>query len=173
MCELDGPTPILKRSKTLVTKAKTPAQPDGPRRAAWQADGRSGPFVLLDDARPGGGRARLYRGPAGIIETREPGEVRACLGRLRGCRRHAAGFLSYEAGHALEPKLAPLCRRPGADEPPLLWFGLFEGFEEVEAEALAADPAGAWAGRPRPLIDRAGYEARVGRAKAHIEAGDI
>jgi hypothetical protein len=38
----------------------------------------SGPFVLLDDARPGGG-ARLFTGQRRIIETRDPEEVPACL----------------------------------------------------------------------------------------------
>jgi para-aminobenzoate synthetase/4-amino-4-deoxychorismate lyase len=175
VCELDGPTPILKRSKTLVTKTYSPAQPDAPSRAPWQGAGaRIGgrPFVLLDDARAGGG-ARLYLQPVEIVETREPGEVRACLERLRSCGRHAAGFISYEAGHALEPRLAPLRRRAAEDAPPLLWFGLFEGCGEVDAEAFLPDPSSAWAGKPRPLVERADYEAGVAEAKAHIEAGNI
>ena len=36
------------------------------------------PFVLLDDAGPGG-RARLFRSPAGVIEARRPEEVRPAL----------------------------------------------------------------------------------------------
>jgi len=166
--ELDGPTPILKRSKTLVTKTNSPDASDGPPARVWQA----APFVLLDDARPGG-EARLYRAPAEVVATRDPGEVGACLARLRACGSHAAGFLAYEAGHALERKLAPLCRRPEEGEPPLLWFGLFEGFAAVDLAASLPDPASAWAGRPRPLAGRDAYEAAVAAAKAHIEAGDI
>ena len=80
-----------------------------PVAATW-ADGArmarlSEPFVLLDDARPGG-RATLFAGPREIVETRDHEEVRACLERLRG--QGAAGFLAYEAGLALEDKLAPL-----------------------------------------------------------------
>jgi len=127
----------------------------------------SGPFVLLDDARPGG-RALLYEHPLGIVETQAFAEVRPCLERLRG--RHAAGFLSYEAGYALEERLAPLRTEP---ELPLLWFGLFDAPREVDAEALLPDPAGAWAGAPRPLVAQADYEAALARVKAHIEAGDI
>jgi para-aminobenzoate synthetase/4-amino-4-deoxychorismate lyase len=133
------------------------------------------PFVLLDDARPGG-TSRLYRGPVEIIEARAPSDVRPALARLRdavGRNLHCAGFLSYEAGHVLEPKLARLCTAPGADAPPLLWFGLFEAAEEVEARDLLPDPASAWTGSPRPAIDRSAYEAAVERAKAHIAAGDI
>ncbi|HST37316.1 MAG TPA: aminodeoxychorismate synthase component I [Allosphingosinicella sp.] len=127
----------------------------------------SGPFVLLDDARPGG-RALLYSRPLGIVETRDHGEVRACLERLR--HRHAAGFLAYEAGYALEEKLAPLRDIP---QLPLLWFGLFDAPEDVDAASLLPDPAGAWAGAPAPLISRADYEAALAQVLEHIQAGDI
>ncbi|HEV7659405.1 MAG TPA: aminodeoxychorismate synthase component I [Allosphingosinicella sp.] len=130
----------------------------------------SAPFVLLDDARPGG-KARLYTGLRETIETRDPEEIVDCLERLRGAA--AAGFLGYEAGHALEAKLAPLRAVPAPDEPPLLWFGLFDSDEEVDAETFLPDPAGAWAGRARPLISRAEYESALAAVKAHILAGDV
>ena len=129
----------------------------------------SAPFVLLD--RGSGRRSLLFAGPSQVVETREPEEVRIGLRRLAG--RHAAGFIAYEAGHALEPKLAPLTRRPASDEPPLLWFGLFEAPQEVDPEDLLPERAGAWAAAPRPLIGRAAYGEAVARAMAHIEAGDI
>jgi para-aminobenzoate synthetase/4-amino-4-deoxychorismate lyase len=127
------------------------------------------PFVLIDDQRPGGS-ALLFSNPQQIVETRRPHEVRACLQRLAG--RHAAGFIAYEAGHSLEAKLAPLRSAPPADGPPLLWFGLFEPPEPVDVAAMA-DPAGAWAAAPRPLIVRSDYEAAVAAAMSHIEAGNI
>ena len=133
------------------------------------------PFVLLDDARPGG-RGLLYRRPVEIVDAREPSEVRPALARLREAvreGRHCAGFIAYEAGHALEAKLAPLCRVAPAGAPPLLWFGLFDAPEHVCVEALLPDPASAWAGAPRPLIERGAYEAAAEEAIAHIEAGDI
>jgi para-aminobenzoate synthetase/4-amino-4-deoxychorismate lyase len=130
----------------------------------------SAPFVLLDDARPGG-RARLFTGLRETIETRDPEEIVDCLERLRGTA--AAGFVAYEAGHALEARLAPLRAAPAADEPPLLWFGLFDSEEEVDAEALLPDPAGAWAGKARPQISRAEYESALAAVKAHILAGDV
>ena len=98
------------------------------------------PFVLLDDARPGG-RAVLYSEPAGTIETRDPGELRDCLRRLEG--RRAAGFLAYEAGYALEPRLAEIAPPLADDAPPLLWFGLFDRAESVDASDWLPDPAGA------------------------------
>jgi para-aminobenzoate synthetase/4-amino-4-deoxychorismate lyase len=128
--------------------------------------------VLLDDARPGG-RSLLYRSPEAVLEARSPEEVRACLGRLRAETRHAAGFLAYEAGHALEPKLAPLARTPPPGEPPLLWLGLFGPPEAVDVEALLPDGAGAWASKPRPRIEREAYLAAVARVSEHILDGDV
>jgi para-aminobenzoate synthetase/4-amino-4-deoxychorismate lyase len=127
--------------------------------------------VLLDGGPDG--RSLLYRDPVEQVEARDAGEVRDCLDRLRASRLHAAGFLGYEAGHALEPKLAPLRRGAGADSPPLLWFGLFERCDIVAPETLLPDPASAWVGPARPLIAREAYEAAVDRAREHIFAGDI
>jgi para-aminobenzoate synthetase/4-amino-4-deoxychorismate lyase len=165
VCELEGPTPILKRSKTLVTKTLPPDAPaDGPLERFWQA---GEPFVLLEFE----GGARLYRSPAEVVEARRPEDVRPALDRLRG--RHSAGFVAYEAGHALEPKLAPLAIEAEAGGPPLLWFGLFDGWEEIAPDRLLPDPAGAWAARPRPLVERPAHEAAIDRALEHILAGDI
>jgi para-aminobenzoate synthetase/4-amino-4-deoxychorismate lyase len=155
----------LKRSKTLVTKQVSPdPAANGPQARFWQA---GEPFVLLEFE----GRARLYRGAGEVVEARRPEEVRPALERLRG--RHAAGFAGYESGHALEPKLAPLARVALPGEPPLLWFGLFDGWEEADLGSILPDPAGAMAGRPRPLVAREAHEAAIAGALEHILAGDI
>jgi para-aminobenzoate synthetase/4-amino-4-deoxychorismate lyase len=127
------------------------------------------PFVLLDGGEHG--RSLLFEGASEIVETRDPREVRASIRRLEGC--HAAGFMSYEAGHALEPKLAPLCAAPPPGAPPLLWFGLFDAPREVDPAALLPDPSGAWAAPARPLVARAAHTEAVARILRHIEAGDI
>jgi len=128
------------------------------------------PFVLLDDARPGG-RATLYSKPSSFIETRDPAELRACLARLRG--RHAAGFIAYEAGYALEPKLAPLARVAAQEDPPLFWFGLFERPETVDAAEFLADPDCAWAGPVHPRIREVDYRRNVERVLEHILDGNV
>ena len=130
----------------------------------------SAPFVLLDDARPGG-RALLFTQPLEIVETRDFADVRSCLARLRG--HEAAGFLAYEAGHALEDRLAPLRAAPAEADPPLLWFGLFDRAEEIDAPGWLPDPDGGWCGRAHPLVARADYEAGVARVLDHILDGDI
>ena len=132
------------------------------------------PFVLLDDARQGGAGARLYTAPVRIVTADTLAEVRPALAALRAARAeglHAAGWLSYEAGAALVDG-APAVEATG----PLLWFGLFDGFRVLapdEVTALLPDPAGAWAGAPRPAITRGAYDERLARVASLIEAGDI
>lgn len=123
------------------------------------------PFILLDDARTG--RATLFREPAEIVRADTLDAVRPALARLRG--RTAAGFLAYEAGGAFEPRGA------GSSPPdvPYLWFAEFARVEEVEAGDWLPDPAGAWAGAPRPTVARDAYLDRVACAQAAIAAGDI
>jgi para-aminobenzoate synthetase/4-amino-4-deoxychorismate lyase len=131
------------------------------------------PFVLLDDARADG-EARLYVDPVEIVVAHPLDEIAPALDRLRAAASEgldAAGWLAYEAGAALEPA-APARETEG----PLLWFGLFRGYQRIAADAVPAllpDPAGAWAGRPRPLLDRAAYDTALARVLAYIEAGDI
>ena len=112
---------------------------------------------------------RLYRDPREWVEAKTLAEVKPALERLRTCGSEAAGFLAYEAGFALEPKLAGLHAGAG----PFLWFGLFGGHEEVETAALLPETAGAWAGAPRPLVDRADYLPAVERVLEHILDGDV
>ena len=72
------------------------------------------PFVLLDDARPGGAAPRLYRDPVRVLRADDPVELPRLLGALKSAQRdglHAAGYLSYEAGLALEPALINMKKR--------------------------------------------------------------
>ncbi len=135
------------------------------------------PFVLLDDARPGGSDARLYTAPVRVVAAHRSDEVAPALAALDAARAeglHAAGYIGYEAGHALEPRLTGLSRADA--DSPLLWFGLFETVEQLAPDAIAArlpDPAGAWVGRPAPQIGRSDYDAAFARVREWIEAGDI
>jgi para-aminobenzoate synthetase / 4-amino-4-deoxychorismate lyase len=132
------------------------------------------PFVLLDDARPDGAAARLYADPVAIVAADRPEAVAPALDRLRAAVADgldAVGYLAYEAGAALEPA-API--RAGAGR--LLWFGLFRGHRAIESGEVPAwlpDPAGAWAGRPRPGIARDDYDRAMRRVLDYIAAGDL
>jgi para-aminobenzoate synthetase / 4-amino-4-deoxychorismate lyase len=135
------------------------------------------PFVLLDDARDeGAAPARLYSDPVEIITTRDVREVPTLLAKLKSREAHVAGFLSYEAGHSLEPKLASLARSAAEDAPPLLWFGVFEGYQEIAPDAVATllpDAAGGWIGSPNPSISQSAYKSALTKVKDYIAAGDI
>ena len=131
------------------------------------------PFLLFDDARPGAPSARLYAAPYREIVALTLDEVQPALSELAEAVRggaHAAGYLTYEAGYALDDALAPVAR---VGEGPLLWFGLFESFELVDAANALPDPAGARASAPVPGIDRADYLAAVERVHEHLLAGDL
>ena len=132
------------------------------------------PFVLLDDARAGGAAARLYRYPQVVVSADRVADVRPALAALRvalGDGLHAAGYLAYGAGAAFEAAVPP--EPNGA---PLLWFGLFERWEELPADAvpsLLPDPAGAWVGPPRPCVEYGTYADAFARVQALIAAGDL
>ena len=70
------------------------------------------PFVLLDDARAeGAAEAHLFENPREVFVARRPTEVEAALSAAERSRRKGgtlAGYIAYEAGLALEPKLARL-----------------------------------------------------------------
>ncbi len=128
------------------------------------------PFVLLDDARRGG-TARLFTGLTDTIVATDAGAVPAALARLRATPGHRAGFVAFDAGHALEPALAGHAP-PGGDGLPLLWFGVFARAETVDAAALP-DAGPARVGAVVPDSDEPAYAARVAAILAAIAAGDL
>ena len=142
----------------------------------------SDPFILLDDARTDGASpARLYQAPLEIVIARRADEVAVALARIGALHEagyHLAGWIAYEAGLALEPRLMPLADARAGAAGPLIWFAAFAGYREI-----AADDVPAW------LAENADGDARIGpldpalspggyaRAFAHIQeaiaAGDI
>lgn len=138
-----------------------------------------GPFVLLEDARPGAGPGRFFAEPLETIVAHALSEVEPALARLRdGLARglHAAGWMSYEAGIAFEPRLVQRAKRSGEARFPLVWFGLFDApvrLAQDEIVAALPDGDGAWLSPPRPRVTRAEYDAAFKRAQDYIVAGDI
>ncbi|HET6523105.1 aminodeoxychorismate synthase component I [Sphingopyxis sp.] len=138
-------------------------------------------FALFDDARlSGAAPGRLYRDPVEVIAAYRQEDVQSALDRLAKAGEqgfHAAGFISYEAGLALESKLRPLAaRRSLGESSPLLWFGLFTDLEIIPARALPKilpDPFGACIDGFHPLISEASYRAAFARVQKLIQAGDI
>lgn len=131
------------------------------------------PFLLLDDASEGAGSLLLFERPEAIITAAGAAGMDRALAAIEGelaRGRHVAGWLSYEAGYALQPRLKALDWKAG--HCPLLWFGVFASPRAVARAALA--PAGrAYAGPLRHEWDKAAYLAHFRRAHDYIEAGDI
>jgi aminodeoxychorismate synthase component I len=141
--------------------------------------GPDAPFVLLDDARVEGASASmLFRDPVRIIRADDMAQVLPALQAVEAAVAqglHAAGYLGYAAGHALEPRLAGYAPREG-DEGPLLWFGLFETQYSIASDTvprLLPVPAPNAVGPVEPLISRADYGRAIARVLDYIRAGDI
>lgn len=144
----------------------------------------SAPFILLDDgsATQTGG-ARLYQAPQEVVVARHAAEVAPALARitvLAEAGLWCAGTIAYEAGLALEPRLAPLAPpRTGADGP-LVWFGAFAGCQRLPAAQvpgwLAAHADASLPSRLGPLepaLSPGGYARAFAAMRAAIVAGDI
>lgn len=137
------------------------------------------PFVLLDDAGgDGDGHALLLRDPVGIVRADRMSDVMPALAevaRAADYGLHAAGYISYTAGHAFEPRSAGYVPREG-DSGPLLWFGLFEASASIPSVAVPSllplpDPHAI--GPVEPMITRADYDRAIGKVLDYIVAGDI
>jgi para-aminobenzoate synthetase / 4-amino-4-deoxychorismate lyase len=135
------------------------------------------PTILFDDARPGHERLLRFAAPHSLIRADAPDEIPAAFDEIESALaagRHVAGYLSYELGYLLEPRLAPLL--PTQRALPLLWFGVFDQPEEQgdTAAFLAANMRGrAHAGALSHEWSEQEYAARFARVHALIEAGDI
>ena len=148
-----------------------------------QLPGLTEAFALFDDARThDAAPARLYRDPVAVVAAWRMEEVQPALDRIADAREaglHVAGYIGYEAGLALEDRLAPIAHAPlkaGTDAMPLLWFGLFEGCRLIasgDVPGLLPDGAAVRLQPPRPMIDEADYRAQFARVQDLIRAGDI
>ncbi|RNJ64343.1 MAG: aminodeoxychorismate synthase component I [Porphyrobacter sp. IPPAS B-1204] len=146
--------------------------------------GLSPPFVLLDDARAGEGAADalLYEAPRALFVAHRPDEVEAVLAAAETARvaqgGALAGYIAYEAGLALEPKLAGLAAARTGAAGPLVWLGLFDA-----PRRIAAADVPAWLqqtaqgtghiGPMEPQLSPGGYAAAFAAMREAIHAGDI
>lgn len=137
-------------------------------------------FVLLDNSSADGGASLFFRDPVDIISAAEPADVPGALRRIEealAAGRYVAGFLAYELGYVLEPKLAHLL--PKKRKVPLVWFGVYAEPDVMTSRQVAdwlashtlthtyefTDVTLAWA--------RDAYISRFARVQEMIRAGDI
>ena len=129
------------------------------------------PYILLDDQISH--ELRYYSDPVDIVQAHEAGEVQAALAKLKDYHAqgyYLAGYLSYDLGFALEPKLAALM--PDPRDGPLLQFGVFKSVSsDAPVECLYTSKA------PElfltPQWSEADYTERFNRVMDYIKAGDV
>ncbi len=149
------------------------------------------PFVLLDDARERGGThaepadALFYSAPREIFVAMHPGEVETTLRAAEKARRDGgelAGYIAYEAGLALEPRLTELAKTGSGAGGPLVWLGLFDAPERIAAQDVsgwlaerAATPGAGHTsiGPLDPQVSPGGYITAFETLREAIRAGDI
>ena len=132
--------------------------------------------VLLHDTLDPRGENLLFTAPREVLCAYDAAGVRAALARLEAANAaglHAAGYLAYEAGFVFEERLAPLL--PARSDTPLLWLGLYDAPELLDAAEVAQLLAGAPSGSARdivPLLDETAYGRAFSQVKSLIAAGD-
>lgn len=140
------------------------------------------PFVLLDDARESGAAdALLFANPRETFVARRADEVENVLARAEEARTsggHLAGYIAYEAGLALEPRLKSLADSRTGGAGPLVWLGLFDEPEHIAADAMPEwlstnAQGGGSVGPLDPQLSPGGYEEAFARLQEAIRAGDI
>ncbi len=137
-------------------------------------------FVLIDDSLSPGGDAWLFENPVEIVACDDPAGVGGALDRIAGAGRgglYAAGFMAYELGYLLEPKLMPLL--PDGHRQPLIWMGLFAAPRRLDREGIANFLHAQSAGEDHVVegrgqtVDRDQYLDAIGRVRDYIAAGDV
>lgn len=128
-----------------------------------------GSSVLLREA----SRWRAYGSPKKVLVANDAESLQHTLHAIEDHRQsggEAAGFLSYEAGYALEPRLRHLLRPAHA---PLAWFGLFDRCHIVPDLDNFADTGRSLIRGSRLAITRKTYFEKLAAIRRYIEAGDV
>ena len=111
----------------------------------------------------------IFEHPREVVVCHTPSGLKGCFERLEraaAAGQYAAGFFSYEAGHALEPALY----YPGRTDFPLMCMGIFDEPRRqppcIPRERFRLDHV-------VPGISREEYGRGISRIHAHIRAGDV
>lgn len=116
------------------------------------------------------GNVAAFAAPVRLIEAYDIDDVAEVLAVMEKARQEGfwlAGFASYEAGYALEPRLRSII--PTARNVPLLRFGVYESWSR--APSLVSSEAQIEALSPRWSADD--YRAAFDRLRSYIASGDI
>lgn len=153
--------------------------------------------VLLENSKPGASPSPslLFTNPLRVLTATESSDLPDIFAQIEEATHHghfAAGFFTYECGHAFEPKV-PIRKRNAehADAQPLAWFGLYDRsyrFDHGTGHFVDGDPerlslfqscAETLAGHlPQPLaiepdLTEQQYSEKIAAIHEWIRAGDV
>lgn len=121
------------------------------------------------------GRPVCFSDARDVIVATRPAEVRAALDRAEAMRQAGfwiAGYVAYEAGYAMEPRLNRLMprRRVG----PLVALGVFDAPTSADAgiARAAAEGRATTMTAPEPMLGRRAYGNAARKVFDYIAAGD-
>nr|WP_237684202.1 aminodeoxychorismate synthase component I [Pseudaminobacter soli] len=115
----------------------------------------------------------MFERPSEIIAAETAPDFAAALERAEIARRRGkwlAGYLSYEAGYLLEPKLAPIM--PEGRRAPLICLGVFDAPSDRLPERALATPTNGPIFDARAAWRFEDYAPRFERLHGHLRAGD-
>ncbi|HET9469300.1 MAG TPA: aminodeoxychorismate synthase component I [Vicinamibacterales bacterium] len=120
----------------------------------------------------GSGKWRLFERPTDIIVAKTVHDVLPALASVEeACarqQRYAAGFLSYEAAPAFDPAL----QTQAVDDFPLLWFGIYDGVEELALDELGPGASGAFDEQWDTTVSKDQYAEVFAQLQELIRSGD-
>ncbi|MFN4156516.1 MAG: aminodeoxychorismate synthase component I [Paracoccaceae bacterium] len=122
-----------------------------------------------------GGRAVAFSRAVRLFVAHEPDEVAMALAAAEDARQRGAwiaGYIAYEAGYALEPRIAG--RMPEGRRGPLVCLAAFNGPGDAGAVLSAASEEGRGVRLEAlvPCVTREAYGAAFARVQGYIAAGD-
>ena len=129
------------------------------------------PYILLDDQITH--ELRYYTQPIDIVQVHEANTVETALAKLKDYHAqgyYLAGYLSYDFGFALEPKLAGLM--PEKRSEPLLQFGVFKTVS-TQAPLNYLYTSQTPSLDLKPVWNEEEYTKRFTRVIDYIKAGDV
>ena len=121
------------------------------------------------------GQAALFAGALGMVVAWKADDLAQALADLDAARARGhwvAGWMAYEAGYAMEPRLAGVMPKAVG---PLLCFGIYDRPQDAGpllAQAAVEGRAGVRLDPAVPMILKADYAAAFDQVKAYIAAGD-
>ncbi|WP_367718107.1 aminodeoxychorismate synthase component I [Nitratireductor sp. GISD-1A_MAKvit] len=127
-----------------------------------------GKVLIRDDSV---GRELYFSSPHDLLVAWDAKTFDVALDRAEKARRDGfwlAGYMAYEAGYLLEPKLKPLL--PEGRRGPLWCFGVFDPPEDRPVGRAAVADAALFDAKPK--WSGADYERRFRQLHGHLRAGD-